>query len=851
MASAAECLKALSAAADGHIDDDLLEELLEDLNSVRTSRAAQDGLHTTEQAMFNRADEIVEDAKLAAAIEKRNRYINIIKRAELIRLAKRADAARGDPSLGLEAATVGVNSPFEGGRSSVDAQAQGMRNAALGGIVAELRRENLLAVFNSKALEREISRELWDISLQKPLGNVTTSAQAKQIARIIHKQRRALVQQENRAGAFIRFKQGYVTRQSHNRVRMSRAGEKAWAGFLRERLDWDAMNVPPAKRGAFLKSAYGALVTGVRKEVRGGRENDLLFAFKGPGNLAKKASSSRTLLFRSADDWFDYNAEFGMASLTEALVSDIGRAANNIALMNKFGTNPRAMFDKVREDLSRKYRDTSPEKVKRLQRASLDWYMDEVDGTASIPANYGLATVGRAIRAVISAAKLGMATVSAVTDIAFAAAERRYQGRTLLQSMGDSFQAPIQGWTQRQTQEYGDLLGVGINGAVGTTLERFSAQDDTPGRISKAMGLFFKLNLLTPWTDGVQRGIGAMMSRDLARNADKTLGALPAETQRMLGQYGIDERKWNVARQALGTAEDGTVFLLPGEVDNVSGAVFTGMTRRQQQALKDDVRVAIAAMINERVMFASPTPGGRERALTTAGVQPGTPSGEAIRFLMQFKSFPITVISKVQGREMYGSGARSLHDALLRGEGDLLGLAATIAQGTVLGFAALQAKELLKGREARTDLGPELFIASMLQGGGLGIYGDFLLGESSRFGSSPIETLAGPGLGVFSDTVEIGQGLLHGSLRGEPPDSWAKTLKLIQSNIPGANLLYTKTALDYLVFFQLQEWANPGYLRRVERRMARENNQSFIIPPSRVIPHGAGGQPISFEGVRG
>ena len=79
-------------------------------------------------------------------------------------------------------------------------------------------------------------------------------------------------------------------------------------------------------------------------------------------------------------------------------------------------------------------------------------------------------------------------------------------------------------------------------------------------------------------------------------------------------------------------------------------------------------------------------------------------------------------------------------------------------------------------------------------------------------------------------------------------DSWAKIVRTLKSNLPGANLLYTKAALDYLIFFQLQEWASPGYLRRVERRMKRENNQSFIIPPSRTIPRGGGSR--LFEGVR-
>jgi len=39
-------------------------------------------------------------------------------------------------------------------------------------------------------------------------------------------------------------------------------------------------------------------------------------------------------------------------------------------------------------------------------------------------------------------------------------------------------------------------------------------------------------------------------------------------------------------------------------------------------------------------------------------------------------------------------------------------------------------------------------------------------------------------------------------------------------------------ALDYLVLYNLQEMANPGYLKRVEKRIERENGQTFLFPPS-------------------
>ena len=72
-------------------------------------------------------------------------------------------------------------------------------------------------------------------------------------------------------------------------------------------------------------------------------------------------------------------------------------------------------------------------------------------------------------------------------------------------------------------------------------------------------------------------------------------------------------------------------------------------------------------------------------------------------------------------------------------------------------------------------------------------------------------------------------------------DTAAGTSRFARGIITGQNLFYTKALLDYLIFFQLQEVANPGYLRRMEQGFKSSRGQKFFIPPSRVIPRGGGG----------
>jgi len=51
-------------------------------------------------------------------------------------------------------------------------------------------------------------------------------------------------------------------------------------------------------------------------------------------------------------------------------------------------------------------------------------------------------------------------------------------------------------------------------------------------------------------------------------------------------------------------------------------------------------------------------------------------------------------------------------------------------------------------------------------------------------------------------------------------------------NAPFINLFYTRAAMEYLFIYGIQEASNPGYLRRMEKRLKTENDQEFIFSPS-------------------
>jgi len=836
------CLNVMKKANANRLNDDELKELLAELQAEKKARQAANQLQNLDKAVFNRGELMINEADVARMIEKRSRYKNIIVEQRAMALAERANEAVQDPSLGLEALLVGVNAKFEGAQKSVDALNQALMSEFMGGFIADLKKAKLHTQFNNMkdGFEREVSRVLENLNQKEPLPNskINASEEAIAMGEIMFKYQRQAFQRENMAGAFIRLKEGRVVGASHDIRRMVKGGKEAWVEFINQKINWqktangefylpdemladrELVQKLATDRKAFLERSYDAITTGVRTQTE---RTEISKSFKGPGNLAKRESSSSLFTFKSADDWYDYDQEFGRASLREAFVQDIQSSLRSTALMEMLGTNPEAMVDRIQQRLLEKYK-SDPVKVKKLKRETgvinFKAAYAEVSGDVNLGSHTTLARTFHFARSLQTMAKLGGAFISAFSDVAFIAANRMYQGRSLMDSWGDAFSAVFRGMNSGEMREFADRLGVGIEGQLGDFMSRFNASDDIPGQTSKMMSMFFKLNLLQPWTESNKRGVTLMIANDLGREASKSFNKLPDDLQRLLSIYDIDAAKWNKARKGAKKGPDGRTYLIPGEIEDIS------------------LRQNFFALLVSEADNAVPSPGARERAILRRGYRPGTAAGEGIRFLTQFKSFGVTALTKPLGRQFYGYGAATMGDQLKRGFGANMGLVNAVVGTTVMGYFVMQLKEVMKGREMRPHT-PETLLAAAMQGGGLGIYGDFLFGEANRYGGGTLQTLAGPFVSEASELVDLLQ-RTRGVVLGGDEDIGGDFLRFVKGNVPLGNLFYTKQAMDYLIWYQFQEALNPGYLRRMERRVERENNQKFVIRPSSIIATGGG-----------
>lgn len=835
------CIDAVRAAA-GDLEDQELVEIFELLRGRTKEIMAREGALSMEQATLRAADELGKQAKQAALIERRNALINFRRRGEIVAFVRSNFADR--PDLGIESLLVGTNLARQGSRLSVAAEQKSLGDAYIGGLIHDLEAKDLTAVLAKGSADVDIADALWKIG-----NNLDTSKlndQVVDIARIIQKYQEAARIDANRAGANIGKLPGYIARQSHDSEKIGSAGFDKWAADILPRLDAKTFDgVADGKK--FLRGVYDGLVTGDHLKAPGDTKPN---GFRGPANIAKKISQERVLHFKDGVAWHEYNQLYGTGNLREAVLRGLDLSGQNTALMRRLGTNPEAnlntAMDIIASDVRKSGDSAALTNFNTARETMLKNRFAEVSGQTRIPGNATQARIAANVRAWQSLSKLGGALLSSFTDLPVAASEMRYQGKNFLGSLGEMTAGLAKGRGSLEQREILSSFGVYADSMRGEIMRRFSADDSVGGKMSRGMSLFFKLNGLSWWTDANKASAGLMMAHNLAQNKGRAWGAMDAGFRRTLSLYDIDAGKWDLLRSMDTKMADGRDYLTPDGIGDIPAERIGDYLASQGRKLSDSairetregLDRSLRAYVNDRVSYAVLEPDARTRSIMNQGTRPGTMMGDLNRFLTQFKSFPAAYMQKTLGRELYGRGyaptplgegyrgSKDLIAALRNGNGEKLGLAQLLLWTTAFGYLSMASKDIAKGREPRPVDDPKTWVAAMVQGGGFGIFGDFMFGEVSRFGNKPLETLAGPTLGTAASAVDLWSKVRSGD------DAAASALRLAQNNTPFLNLFYTRIAMDHLFLYSIQEAMNPGSLRRTEQRIQKENGQQFLVRPS-------------------
>lgn len=794
-------------------EDDLIRLFQKSQGRIRRYEAA--GMSRSDAA-YRAGQEMGQEYKLAAAVEQRSRLINIARRRDIM---SQIETGKEVPSLRRVL-------------SRVDSSVYGLQAEVMGPLVAKMEKAGLLKVMSrgDKQFDQRVALEMEAITRGE--RGTTGDKLARQAAEIISEAQERVRLMQNEAGAYIGKLENYVARTSHDMFKVrgdiknaagrydGEANFAKWRDFIRDKLDdrtFDSLDeITEESVNRYLRSVWRALSSGEHDTATG---REIVSGFTGPGNLAKRVSHERKLIFRDGE-WFNYNQEYGRGNLWEAVKRGVETGARNAALMRGLGTNPEAMFDGIVTALRQQARDRDDmAAVDALGKKFNKQILDTITGRASIAGNSTFANIVRISMTVQTLSKLGGVVLSSIPDLVNNAALLRHNGAGLFESYAGQFASLFP--KSAEGREAMRMMGVGIDGAWGHAATRFTDQTGVQGRAAKMVDIFHRWNLLSWWSDSMKHGMGEMLTHNLARQSKSAWGDLNPRTRMVLEKYGIEAADWDVARATAAKGADGVERLLPAEIED------RAVARKFQHYLIDQIREGM----NE--------PDAVSRTVATGGTNADTAVGMAMRAFMQFKTYPITFINRTLGREGLNPFAENFGKGM-----DAFGIGHLVVGTWLAGYVAMEMKNLAAGKNLRTldatDNGgreayAELLTAALLQGGGLGLFGDFLFGDSNRQGGGVWSSVLGPTAGTLGDlTAEI-RDLTKWAIQGDEragKDARSGAIGLLRNNAPFVNMFYTRWLANYLIWYRLQEASNPGYLRRYEERVRRENHQTFLLSPS-------------------
>jgi len=681
-------------------------------------------------------------------------------------------------------------------------------------VLATFRRD-LTGDVREKALLNDVARELHGVS--------TGSKSAKEMAQAWSDAAEFARQRYNAAGGSIPKRADWGMPQTHDSRIVRNTPYKEWRDFIMPKLDLAKM--VDARTGlAFTPESAELALREVYETIRSEGLNKLKPNGRGSGkSLAQRRTDHRFLAFKSADDWLAYNNRFGGNDIFSTMMAHLDGMSRDIAALETLGPNPqstlRYMEQVMSKDAAGPMTDAQLDKVSKASKLMWDMY-GNYTGAVSAPVDGKVARSFTGLRNVLQSAQLGAATLSAITDLNFQRIARQMSGlqqKTILKEYVKLLNPRDMG-----DQKLAVRLGlIAENWAtIASGQARYVGEVVGPEVSRRLSDIVMRVSGLSSWTQAGRWAFGMEFMGNMADNAGKAFDELQPALQKTMKKYGINADHWDIIRSTELYEHKGATFLRPDDIATRSDI---------QPSLADDLGMRVLEMIQSETEYAVPAVSLRGKSQMIGDTRPGSVQGELIRSFAMYKNFAATLlhthIARIAAQKTMGGRAAMAGNLVL--------------SATMMGALSLQLKEISNGRDPRPMNTPEFWGAALLQGGGLGIFGDFLFSDVNRFGGGLPQTIAGPVVGFLDDLRRLTLGNVM-QLPGEEKTNFAAELtNFLKRYTPGGSLWYMRTAFERVILDNMRKWTDPdaeARFRRTERRWKKEFGQKFWWRPGESTP---------------
>jgi hypothetical protein len=641
----------------------------------------------------------------------------------------------------------------------------------------------------------------------------------------------------NDRGGDVGHLDGWGFPQHHSQERVAKAGKELWLADVYPALDLAkyvddfGTRMSELDVKGLLSHAWDSIATNGANKIDPGKP-------AGFGARSNRHGEERQIHFKDADAVMGYWEKYGEKTFPDILLGHLETMAKDIAFLEHFGPNPDATFRMLRDQAEQSAKVVEPTSMARIDRdlARLDNLYNFAAGKTKPVADTRIAGLFDTIRNLNVAGKLGSAFWASL-----------YGDKVMLEAVGRLNKLP---WFQLQMNEL-RLLNP-FNEGERRQLQRQTLMLDYmrsamyrygedmgrsawTGKLANGVMKLSGMSAVNEWRRGA---FGLTMMSAIGHEVrTKAWADLGPNDARLLHSFGITEGDWGLWKLA-GLEDYGhgnATMLTPEALAKIpdaaivgAGLVPEGATSADIANVRRDAVVKYLGALHSESMNAVIEPTWAERARMVGGLQRGNLRDEITKSFWQFKGFSISTFSRMfelgLSRQSTGGKAGFISSLMML--------------QTLTGALMLQTQSLLSGEDPRPMDEWKFWAAAFLKGGSLGLYGDFLYSQSgtTRYGSGPLEALAGPAIGAAADTVTALVQAGNAQATGKDTHLGAKLLNIGKGFIPGGNLWYTRAAFDHILTQNAQEMLSPGYLANMRANSIKQYGQDWWWAPGQAVP---------------
>lgn len=622
----------------------------------------------------------------------------------------------------------------------------------------------------------------------------------------------------NDAGGLIGKLDDWGLPHVHNRQAVTRAGFDRWFAQINERVNWKRMEdhltgkpfqaengpMPSLQtRQRVLREVYDSIVFG---------KNSTEAVYGRPKGVAtyKKHSEQRILHFKTSDDWIEYNRQFGSGDPFKSLMGHVHRMARDITLMREFGPNPGLGAEYRQQLWMKKARGNEALTAAAEKDTSRGLRMFRVlsgGPMAESALQDWIATFMSSTRHVLTSAFLDRAIIASMSDMNTMRLAAQSIGLNPENVIGKQIGA-LKSLSREELMRAGWVADTMSD--AGTALARFQ-QEVAPSEVAERLSsAAMRVQGLSQWTDRGRATFYQELSGLFASQSGRSLNDVDEPLRSLLRKHRVTDDEWRAFTdpETFFTADNGATFAMP---------IYWREATKMPRDRADEIFFKMQGLAEEQIEIAVPTQSLLARGYTDPvayDMPPGSIGYEVMKSGLMFKSFAMT-FSINQYRQIMARPTI----------GGRIGYGLNLAAGaTALGALALQANEMLMGRDPQDMTNPSFWARAAMKGGGFGIVGDIVSTGQASWGGGFASYVAGPMPQVGQDVWDLTFKNAFALAMGEDPKFAEDLSRMGKRYTPMGQTVAVGPAIDRLFWDQLQLFLDPDSANALVKATRKTDN---------------------------